>query len=375
MRIRRKIFLIYFFIASLSLSGCSGLSTLGSSTAGDFSCGDRRRAPHLTFLTATSVTVGWECAPGTLEVTDGAIKIQKFGEAGGNQTTVDGLIPGHRYSYQVVIDRRTFGQGSFRAPKSDLESFSFLAFGDSGSGNGAQRSVAAAMGKEADIQFGIITGDVVYPGGADGDYDAKFYAPYRGLIDHLPFLPAVGNHDIQARGGEAFLKNFYLPQGRFYYDFWWGRSHFIALDSNEIDDPDQMEWLKEVLAEEAKWKVVFFHHPPYSSSSHGSHPGIRNAWGGLFQRFGVDLVLTGHDHGYERTKPINGTTYIVTGGGGQRLYPSGSSEFTAAGRSTHHFIRIDVRPETLTLQAIGVDGRAFDAATLSQRNISGQASQ
>jgi len=72
----------------------------------------------------------------------------------------------------------------------------------------------------------------------------------------------------------------------------------------------------------ARWKVAVFHQPAYSCGTHGSSPEVQREWVRLFQRSGVDLVLNGHDHDYQRFAPIGGVTYVVTGGGAE-LYEVG----------------------------------------------------
>jgi hypothetical protein len=106
--------------------------------------------------------------------------------------------------------------------------------------------------------------------------------------------------------------------------------------------------------------------PPYSSGVHGSNPTIQNAFVDLFERYDVDLVLAGHDHNYERTHPIRGVTYVVSGGG---CCPRkvGRRSFTAVARPVLHFVIIEASTARLTIEAVGTNGRVFDRATLAQK--------
>jgi 3',5'-cyclic AMP phosphodiesterase CpdA len=275
--------------------------------------------------------------------------------------TLSGLRPGSRYYYRVAGAQKT---SSFRtAPEEPDSGFSFAVVGDSGTGSKAQRAVASLLER---MQPDLIlhTGDVVYPKGDDADYDPKFFAPYRRIIDSVPVFPCLGNHDVETENGAPYLENFHLPRndlesaGR-YYSFDWGNAHFVALDSelyydDEGGDPErQKAWLERDLGETRQpWKFVFFHRPPYSSSEHGSDLLVREDLEPVLARHGVDLVFSGHDHDYERTVQIKGVTYVVTGGGGKDLYEAGESEWTAFSASAHHAVHVRVDGERLRLEAV-----------------------
>jgi 3',5'-cyclic AMP phosphodiesterase CpdA len=129
----------------------------------------------------------------------------------------------------------------------------------------------------------------------------------------------------------------------------------------------QLAWLEERLAAStATWQVAVLHHPLYSSGRHGSDIAAREALEAIFVEHGVDLVLTGHDHNYERTTPQRGITYLVVGGGA-KLTSVGRSEFTAVSAKRLHFVVVDVDGEVLTGQAVDVRGRVFDEFRLEPR--------
>lgn len=136
------------------------------------------------------------------------------------------------------------------------------------------------------------------------------------------FFPAIGNHDWAGNGVKAYLDYFSLHESQRYYEFVQGPVHFFMLDSdrNEPDGVDarseQAFWLKKALAaSNAPFKVVVAHHPPYSSGKHGSTEYMR--W--PFKEWGADIVLSGHNHVYERSI-VNGLPYIVNGLGGAGIY-------------------------------------------------------
>jgi 3',5'-cyclic AMP phosphodiesterase CpdA len=138
----------------------------------------------------------------------------------------------------------------------------------------------------------------------------------------------------------------------------------VGLDSNQPADAGQLAFARRVLGgSDARWKIVALHHPPYSAGYQGSNLEVRRIWTPIFERYGVQLVLSGHDHDYQRSKPIVGVTYVVSGGGaGTRR--TGSADFTATSFSWHHFLDIGVFRDRLVLRAIGQNGRVADEVVL-----------
>jgi acid phosphatase type 7 len=255
--------------------------------------------------------------------------------------------------------------------------FGFAVVGDSGSGGKGQLAVAALLGRlEPDLV--LHTGDVVYPAGQERHYDRRFFAPYRNLIKTVPVFPVLGNHDVRKGNGAAFLENFHPPLGspgstKRYYSFDWGNIHFVALNSELYhsdrgsDPEEQRDFLERDLATTRKnWRIVFLHRSPYGSSRHGGDEKVRENLEPLFVKHEVDLVFSGHDHVYERTVPIRGVTYVVSGGGGRRLYPAGNGELTASSVSAHHAVLVRVDCSRLLLEAVEVDGKVVDRLELYQ---------
>jgi 3',5'-cyclic AMP phosphodiesterase CpdA len=138
---------------------------------------------------------------------------------------------------------------------------------------------------------------------------------YRPILDQkVKFYAALGNHDEPAQR----FYTFFNMDGKEYYRFTEKNASFYALNSNYLDKK-QLEWLEAELAKDtAEWKIMFFHHPPYSSGGkHGSDTQVRKVVEPLFVKYGVNVVLTGHDHFYERVKPQKGIYYFVSGAGGK----------------------------------------------------------
>ena len=246
---------------------------------------------------------------------------------------------------------------------------SFAAVGDVGTGNRGQDAVAQAMRRYFDanpFSLVLLAGDNIYENGDIKNVGGAFERPYRFFRrKNLPFYAVLGNHDIRTNNGwdEVRYRGFNM-QGR-YYSFTKGTVQFLALDTNKNASwSEQLVWLEENLARsQAPWKVVFGHHPVYSSGMHGNTPQLAEKLTPLFSRYGVQLYINGHDHNYERTKPIEGTTYL-TCGAGAKLRPVGSSDWTADSVSRLSFAAIAVFSDRLEIRGIGTDGRVFDCGII-----------
>ncbi len=208
----------------------------------------------------------------------------------------------------------------------------FAIIGDYGL-DGPDEAAVANMIKSWDPEFIITLGDNNYPYGEDSTIDINigkhyhsFIAPYRGDFGEGAkenrFFPTLGNHDDYTENGRPYLDYFELPGNERYYDFVKGDIHFFALNSNpsEPDGVDstsvQARWLKRRLANSrSPWKVVYFHHPPYSTADHGDNEYMQ--W--PFSKWGASAVLSGHDHVYERLE-LDGVTYLINGLGGHETY-------------------------------------------------------
>lgn len=251
----------------------------------------------------------------------------------------------------------------------------FAVVGDTGTGGEEQAAVAGLLTR-MEPGFVLHTGDVIYPAGEYGSYEPNFFTPYRELLKTAPILPVLGNHDVATRDGEPYLRTFDLPHNNSqgterYYSFDEGNAHFVALDS-ELYYGDgggsaaaQKAWLAKDLSSTGKpWKLVYLHRPLYSSSKHGSDLKIRKDLQPIFAQGGVDIVFSGHDHDYERTMPIEGVTYVVTGGGGKELYRTGESGWTAFSASEHNAVRVRLEGGRLHLEALRPDGSVLDRLDL-----------
>jgi hypothetical protein len=194
----------------------------------------------------------------------------------------------------------------------------FMVVGDTGTGGREQYELAGVMARywqAFPFEFALMMGDNLYGTEKAEDYKKKFEDAYRPLLDQkVKFYATLGNHD---ESNERFYEKFNM-NGEEYYQFKKGNVSFYSLNSNYMDKK-QLAWLEEKLkADTSDWKVAFFHHPPYSSGGkHGSSSSLRDVVEPLFLKYGVNVVLAGHEHFYERIKPQKGVYYFISGAGGK----------------------------------------------------------
>lgn len=238
--------------------------------------------------------------------------------------------------------------------------------GDVGTGNGAEYATAESMDRfeqAGEYDALLLLGDNVYPDGNPDELDKRVFTPFAGVLDGATqLLPVLGNHDNDDGYGDAQVAAFGMP-GRWYSTVI-GNTLIVSLDSNRPDDADQRRWLDDTLAASAEpWTIVEMHHAPYSGGEHGSDEDVRDAFGPIFERYGVQLVLTGHEHDYQRTEPINGVTYVVSGAA-SLLRDTGFAEFTEVALSVNQFTEIVVSGDRLELRAINHDDDVIDEVTM-----------
>ncbi|MDH4226502.1 MAG: metallophosphoesterase [Deltaproteobacteria bacterium] len=270
-------------------------------------------------------------------------------------------------STEKIIRKYTYRDNapySITLKATSQKNFVFAVVGDSGSGNKEQFEVANEILKAAP-EFIIHTGDVVYMTGEWEHYLDKFVEPYEKLLKKgIPFYPVPGNHDYIENDGEGFRAYFLTLPNR-YYTIKAGDIEFFMLDSNTIEegDKEQLEWLETALKNSrAAFKIAVMHHPFYSSGFHGNTETVTKALHAIFEKNNVSLVLSGHDHDYERSKDGQ-VTHIVTGGGGAMLYnkPRPPHKFSVKFVETFHFLKVTVEKDLLRIQAIDFKGSEIDS--------------
>lgn len=374
----------------LWLGAASVLAAAQGRAAQPFDCGPFLLQPGPT--TMTIVIDHAEPLPVRLRWghDDGKRNTESRGAARHHIFTLSDLRPDTYYNYRIEADDFDSDERTFRTLPLAPREYRFLALGDVRSNPDIWHRVSQRIHEnEPEALFIVGTGD--YP--SDGrKYDlwvTQFFDPARDMLARLPFWPAIGNHEKTRKYVSApppdeaiaeeeshYFSLFELPGNERWYRFDYQYLTLLVIDSNSNMEPghDQYEWVREQLRSPRKrFTLAAFHHGPVTSGPHGKRgeDGTFNEWPldqarrflmPLFEMYGVDLVLNGHDHLYERSQ-VNGVYYVVTGGGGAPLYAINSSEnpYQQVAVSAHHYSAIDMTPTSLTLTAIGVDGDILDS--------------
>jgi len=302
------------------------------------------RGPYLQMSTPTGMTVRWR----TNIATDGRVRygldpasltsVADQGVTGTeHEVQLTGLLPDTRYYYSV---------GTAAEPLAGDASYFFVTppaagtatptrvwvIGDAGTASASQAAVRDAyvgFAGPRHTDLWLMLGDNAYPDGTDSQYQAAVFDMYRTLLRQSPVWPTLGNHDghnaDSATQSGPYYDIFSLPTQaeaggvasgtEAYYSFDHGNIHFIVLDSFDSDrssNGPMLTWLRaDLAATTAPWVIAFWHHPPYSKGSHNSDTEtelvqMRQNALPILEGAGVDLVLSGHSHSYERSFLIDG---------------------------------------------------------------------
>lgn len=244
----------------------------------------------------------------------------------------------------------------------------FLVIGDTGTGTEQQHELAGVMLRYRQLfpyEFVLMLGDNMYGAEKPEDFKVKFEDVYKKLLDDkVKFYATLGNHDDS---NQRFYEHFNM-KGEEFYRFARGDVAFYALNSNYMDKR-QVKWMEEELAKDTSaWKIMFLHHPPYSSGGkHGSSSGVREVVEPIFLRHGVNAVFAGHEHFYERVKPQKGIYYFISGAGG-KLRPGDvkkNSPLTdKAFDQDMSFMLLEAAGDELHFQVISRTGETVDSGVL-----------
>ncbi len=390
---------------------------------------------------------------------------------------VDGLALGSKYYYRVRGNGQTLAEGYFTTRQPRGRKVRFVAFGDNSYGDVSDRAIAYHAYRQ-NPDFVMNCGDNVYESGTGDEYQRYFFPVYNAdlagpregapLLRSVPFYTVIANHDVQGkdqRGHEiadftrnpdalAFYTAMHLPLNgpaapnrptptmgpkatidtfracageRFprmaNYSFDCGDVHFLCLDSNRYVDPNDaalQEWIAaDFSATKALWKFVVCHHPPFNVGDEHYQAQHMRVMSPLFERLGVDIVLSGHEHNYQRPRPMkfapagpgrsasvgeadrrvpgtftidrvfdgvrntrpNGILYLVTGAGGKHLYDPGFTDNPARWKHAddqhadyvvkmvtdrHSLSVFDVDGSRLTMAQIDAAGQEFDRITVTK---------
>ena len=247
----------------------------------------------------------------------------------------------------------------------------FAVIGDSGTGDRQQFDIAQRMlGYQDQVKydFVIMLGDNIYGGHSASDFSQKFEQPYKPLLDRgVKFYASLGNHD------DPNVERQYTPfnmNGQRYYKFKKGDVAFFVLDSNYMD-PAQLSWVEQQLRDSnEKWKIAYFHHPLFNAGKHhGPDVDLRAQLMPLFQRYGVNAVFSGHEHVYERVKPVNNIYFFVLGSSGKLMTNDikRTGELEDSFDSDQTFMVVEISGDSLHYQVVSRQGKTIDSGTYSRQ--------
>jgi hypothetical protein len=315
--------------------------------------------------------------------------------------TLTGLLAGTEYFYRI---RSATGEVAAVSPVFSFHTFkpsgdfTFLVMADSEDGSVKKYRLSRLMEQnQADLVFHC--GDLMYNYFRLGSEDYRTLSVYGRQMRAVPFYFSMGDHDINPTSlDQPFLQTFYLPTNpvtgtEHFYSFDQGDAHFAVLFLPTLEDfrglePYQLTngspqycWLTNDLAASTKpWKFLFMHIPFANSGYHSDDDDNNNgildrlevqAWLlPVAQRYGVQIVFSGHEHDYERSNPMGGVYHIVVGGGGSfqpnYYFPDGRDPANSQFYLTPGFVRVAVQGDSLLLQAIGTNGAVFDSMTIQR---------
>ena len=249
------------------------------------------------------------------------------------------------------------------------EEATLLAVGDIGYCNASNDD---RVGKLAANLPGTIAllGDIVYEAGTAKDYANCFNPTWGSLLDRI--RPVPGNHDYETRDAAGYFGYFAVPSGpadEGWYSYDLGAWHVIALNSEcgAIEggcgkESVELDWLRaDLAAHPTQCTLAYWHHPRYSSGLHGDNAMTELFWAAL-SRAGADLVLSGHDHDYERLGPVDGIRSFVVGTGGRSLYPwpgSPGPHTEVRANDTYGLLELTLRPADYAWRFIPAAGGSF----------------
>ncbi len=345
-----------------------------------------KKGLYLQNVTQDSIVIMWETDTTTGSRVDYGIAapdeyfVEDATEVTIHEVQLTGLTPNTTYYYTVTWGESTSVTSTFTTAPATPRSFRFVVYGDSRDFPADHTAVVQGI-INSEPEFVLHTGDLVSDGMTKSLWGTEFFTPARDLMINTPLYPVLGDNENNASWFYDFLSlpdNGSTTDPERWHAFTYGNVRFIGLDTNVnySSGSDQYNWLEAELQsseyKSADWHIVYFHHPPYTAGSeYSDDEDVQTHLVPLFEQYGVDMVLNGHTHAYERYFD-NGIYYIVTGGGGADLDTLLTDEVVPIrqlGESVHHHCVIDVGvpAKTLTLRARYNHGEEFDTITLSKR--------
>lgn len=348
------------------------------------------KGPYLIFEGSnTTMTVLWQDnaveTANTLKwgldtsYTLGSVTVPEYGTSNQHKYQITGLQPNTKYYYQVTATAggAVYGSGSFvTAPAASATAVKFLSYGDTRSDPASQEKVVARMraAYAADPAFQSIvlhSGDWV--GGDSESYwtsewfvSGSTYPNMHALQAEAPINGVRGNHE---GNGVYYSKYFPYPYvANFYWSFDYGPAHIIVLDNyaTYTAGSAQYNWLVNELSSTTKpWKIVTIHEPAWGAGTHADNTTTQTALQPLFVQYGVDVVLTGHNHNYARAS-VSNVQHVTNGGGGAPLYAVDTTmPNIVTAESTYQYSEVAINGNTLTSTSRRADGSVIETFTVT----------
>jgi hypothetical protein len=323
------------------------------------SCGTPGKHDRFFVSAAEKVTYGGKSA-------DGGSKVAYI-----HKVWLENLSPGRTYAYRIVGPDVRSDVYRFRTTPARTDEVRFIVYGDSRTQADIHRRLVQQMMKY-DVAFVVNDGDLVSTGDNYSLWGPQFFEPLKGLAERVPIYVAKGNHE--GRGGN-YEKLLVPPGEQNNFEFDYGLVHYFCMDNvSSVTGGDRLvlKAVEDARASKAPWKFVSYHVPSVNFGGHWSDWQQNNALP-AFAEAGIDFIVTGHSHQYERFRPIElpgqaGTciTCITAGGGGAPLYPVEPTDCHAYAQAVYHFCLFHIKGNTLTMTAIDPNGRVFDRLQITK---------
>ncbi len=293
-----------------------------------------------------------------------------------HRATIPGLATETSYVYRVRSGTNVTSAYAFQTAPKRSSPFVTAWWGDNHAGTVTLATHVTNLLAHAPNMI-CVAGDMVNSGNAIAEWHNYWFKPLETLnaAQTTPVIYARGNHD-----GEHALAYAYstLPGNESWFAFDYGNSRFIFLDS-EVDtsgSPEQFNWLQSELSrpetQQAAFRIICFHKPPFSNVWNGGgyigEPFVRTDWVPLFTQKNVDIVISGHQHSYQRGA-TNGVVYVVSGGGGGTLDTEIVADwpFVQVEWSKYHFDLMEVNGPILSWETYDDHNQVLDMFTLQSR--------
>lgn len=276
---------------------------------------------------------------------------------------LENLNPNTKYYYKAIHGGDESPLAKFNTAVNENTNFVFAVMGDNRS-NPADHSRKSKKMKRFEPLFSVYTGDLCFDGKYESWKSEFFTEEELNLISEVPFFNAIGNHEGSGQNSKAFLEPANKNSGNdFYYSFDIGDIHFIIISTEHNVKLGSAQWKfveEDLKNSNKKWKIAAFHIPAYAGGGHGSNKNMINMTTELFEKYGVDICLTGHNHHYQRNY-VNNIYHLVFGGGGAPLYTPKDESYTQLSVKDYNYGIFEVQPDKINVTVYNLKDEKIDS--------------